>query len=689
MKKILSRKRGHLIFGGIVTAALLILTGMAQAAAGGGWILPLCLILSLAAGSYLLLDVRFGTVLNLITAAILPFCSMWLLQWYTCDPWRMYPKMILLNCIFFYLFYLGLAFLLGSFRWGYTAASLFSMILGIANYFVIEFRSSPIVPWDLLSVGTAASVADNYTYTVSWRLLLVTIGFVFVILTAFKSTMKPRKLRLRLPAFAVCLALLFTAGCAIQDDGIKDLFGMDQTLFTPTVRYRNNGFVAAFVGNLHLINVEEPSGYSAERAEQIASTATAGVLGRETSTTAASDEENGGESAHTRETGEAVSQASSQMPNIIVIMDEAFSDLAYVGEFGTDEDYMPFFHSMMEEYPSGRLMVSVKGGNTANTEYEFLSGDTMAFLPSGSVVYQQYIKDEVPTLASYLRDLGYSTTAIHPYLASGWDRDTVYPLLGFDEFLDIDSFENARYVRNYVSDESAFDKIIQVFEEKEQGESAFIFEVTMQNHSGYSKDYPGFDTLISLTDYAESSKNTQIRAVEKYLTLIKESDMAFEKLISYFETVDEPTVIVMFGDHQPSDYITNVIARLTGYDQESSLEEYQKSFEVPYVIWNNMGLEKEEDMELTSVNYLGAYLLEVLDLPLTQYHEFLLQLKEELPVVCAGTYIDKEGTYHSYSEEDSAYGDLLNDYNILQYNHLTDWKHRVEEIFSQPASGTE
>ena len=689
MKTIWSGKLGRLIRGGAVSVVLLILTVMAQMADGGasGWMLPLALVLSLAAGAYLLLNVRFGTALNLITAAVLPFCSMWLLQWYTCDPWRMYPKMILLNCIFFYLFYVGLSFLLGSFRWGYSIASVFSMVLGIANYFVIEFRSSPIVPWDLLSVGTAASVADNYTYTITWRLLFVSIGFVFVILTGAKSTMKPGKLRLRVPAFAVCLALLLGAGYAIQDDSVKDLFGMDQTLFTPTVRYRNNGFVAAFVGNLHLINVEEPAGYSVERAEEIAASATASVSGKETSTTAASDEDTAGKETESQEKNTAVStQENSQMPNIIVIMDEAFSDLAYIGEFGTNEDYMPFFHSMMEEYPSGRLMVSVKGGNTANTEYEFLSGDTMAFLPSGSVVYQQYIKDEVPTLASYLKKLGYSTTAIHPYLGSGWDRDTVYPLLGFEEFLDIDSLENPRYIRNYISDESAFDKIVEVFENKEEGESAFIFEVTMQNHSGYSKDYPGFEATISLTDYAEASKNTQIRAVEKYLTLIKESDTAFEKLISYFETVDEPTVIVMFGDHQPSDYITNVIARLTGYNLEGSLEEYQQSFEVPYVIWNNIGLEKDESMALTSVNYLGAYLLNALDLPLTQYQEFLLQMREELPVVCAGTYVDKDGIYHSYSEEDSAYEDLLNNYNILQYNHLTDWKHRATEIFSQPIS---
>ena len=118
-----------------------------------------------------------------------------------------------------------------------------------------------------------------------------------------------------------------------------------------------------------------------------------------------------------------------EAPNIIVIMNEAFSDLSVLGDFKTNIDYMPNMRQMMKEYGGGNLMVSVKGGNTANTEYEFLAGDTMAFLPEGSVVYQQFIHDNVPALPSYLAGLGYDTIAIHPYNASGWERDKVYNLL--------------------------------------------------------------------------------------------------------------------------------------------------------------------------------------------------------------------------------------------------------------------
>ena len=91
----------------------------------------------------------------------------------------------------------------------------------------------------------------------------------------------------------------------------------------------------------------------------------------------------------------------------------------------------------------GKLYVSVKGGNTANTEFEFLTGNSMGFLPAGSVPYQQYIKQEQPSLASHLGALGYVTSALHPYRAKRAGRDKVYPLLGFDNTYFQNDFENA------------------------------------------------------------------------------------------------------------------------------------------------------------------------------------------------------------------------------------------------------
>lgn len=728
-------KRVRLIKALILSAVMASLSVMAHLApqAGEDWYFPLALGLSALCGLYSYVRLPDNKILSRVyttlTALGIPAVAFILVESYNKGFWHVGAqlsyltaeppyKMIYLNLIFYYLFFLVLTFLFGKFSTGYNIAASLCMAFAIVNFYVVKFRGSPLVPWDLLSIRTAGNVAGNYDYVIYWHMLFSSFGFAFILLTSGKM-----KGKLRLPAVrfaglaAAVLALVMMTG-SIQRDDVKQFWGMDTTLFTPNVRYTKNGLVVAYLANLHLINIEKPQGYSKEAVKEIqkkietdqteyeqtsaqaqtesAQAQTESVQAQsesaqsqpETDTMAQETKKDNSSSASITSSGFDLQKA----PNIIVIMDEAFSDLSVLGDFKTNEDYMPFFRSMMDKYTGGHLMVSVKGGNTANTEYEFLSGDTMAFLPEGSVVYQQYISNPIPTLASYLGSLGYQTTGMHPYLGSGWDRERVYPLLGFDSFLDINSFTGAKTIRKFVSDESAFDKIISEFENKEEGSRQFLFEVTMQNHSGYTANPAtdnGFTNEITLSD--APYQDTDTIAAERYLTLIKKSDEAFEHLIDYFDqNVTEPTIIVAFGDHEPNDYVTQVIDNLVNYDPTTSIEEFQKSYQVPFFIWNNFGLKKDDSADLMSVNYLNAYVLKQAGLPLTDYQEYLLNLRKTLPVICAGTYIDADGTYHDWNKrsDDKTYGSLLDEYNILTYNHLTDVKNRVDSLFEDPSDGS-
>ena len=185
--------------------------------------------------------------------------------------------------------------------------------------------------------------------------------------------------------------------------------------------------------------------------------------------------------------------------------------------------------------------MSIKGGNTANSEFEFLTGDTMAFLPSGSVPYQQYIKSEQPSLASYLKNAGYQTIAMHPFRSDGWCRDQVYPRMGFDQMFFMSDFDGADTLRNFVTDQAAFEKIIDCYEKKEKEEKIFVFEVTMQNHGGYNKKSDDFSSEVDLTDLPD--KTRKVKAAQNYLTLIGKSDQAFQMLTEYFAEQEEPTII--------------------------------------------------------------------------------------------------------------------------------------------------
>ena len=666
----------------VATAAILILTAFTAYGSGKDTLgITLGVLLGIAAGAFVLLNIRFGKILSAMLYLLLPLAVVCALENYTHVITDLAPLILVLNLLFFYVLYGLLTALTGSVRMGFRLATLVPMLFGLTNYFVVSFRGSPIVPWDLLSFGTAASVADNYEFVLSWKAFYSVLAFIWMILLSSKSTVKLGRKKLRVISIAAYAALMFLYVGEIQNSAVQSFFGMDTTLFTLNVLYRNNGIAAAFLGNLRFLNIEQPSGYSVDKVEALMKQVEADEQGEEDAKnepeTDAQGETVQATQAETNATAETEAPASSgQYPNIVVIMNEAFSDLSVWGDFATSEEVMPFFKSLQQEAVGGEIYVSVKGGNTANTEFEFLTGDTMGFLPKGSIPYQQYINDETPSLASYLKTLGYSTTAIHPYNRTGWDRDTVYEKFGFDEFLDKDSFSSPYRLRGYISDKSAFDKIREQFSIKGDDERKFIFEVTMQNHGGYSRETPDFNIYLTLPEV--TGKTTSVVATEKYLTLINQTDRALEELIDYFKEQDEPVIVVMFGDHQPSDYITNVIQRICGATTSDSLADLEQGYRVPFVMWSNYGLEHKY-YDGISVNYLSSILMENAGIPLTGYQTFLKKLMETLPVINANVYQDADGNFYNY--EDDAYSGELKDYQMLQYNHLVDKKHRDDTFF--------
>lgn len=589
--------------------------------------------------------IRSGRI-NIILAVLIPIVSLCLVEGFTHVVWDLTLPIFFLNLVGYYLIYLFGIFVFGSVAGGTTFATLFFMCCGFANYCVVSFRSSPIVPWDLYSIRTAASVAGNYHLEMDKRLVIVLIGFLLLLLTGRKLNISVKSWKIRLAASVLLLCSLFGYVKCMGNDTVIKTAGLDTTLFTPNVLYRNNGLMGGFTSTIRYMKVEKPEGYSEE------------------------------EVARLTEGYQTDKEEKENQPNIIVIMNEAFSDLSVFGDFHTSEDYMPFIRSLDQNVLKGNVYVSVKGGNTANSEFEFLTGDSMAFLPSGSVPYQQYIKSEISALPARLRDLGYQTVAIHPYNASGWCRNTVYPMMGFDRMIFKEGFTDAKRIRNYVSDESAFQKIIDLYEEKHAEDRLFVFEVTMQNHGGYSKDTDDFTESVYLTD--EDSKGTQVRAAEKYLTLIQESDRAFQNLTEYFADQNEPTIILMFGDHQPSDYITNVILRELGLSREESQDVYFDNYAVPYVMWANYDMEMDDQAEETSLNYLGGILMEKAGIGLTGYQKFLKDLQMEYPVITANMVMDADGNKAPETEVES---EKIDQYQKIVYNHLCDKKGKAVDFF--------
>lgn len=606
---------------------------------------------------------KYEIIFNVIFFSIFPITAFYLMEFYEHNPFEEVRFMAgFFNIILFELIAWILYFVTGRAKWALRAVFIVAMVFGLINHYVMLFRSTPFVPWDIFSIGTATSVASNYDFAPTAGVVVVTVIFIaLIMLMHFVDFRIKWKFRFRLIPTVLGLLVMCLFVNALQDEDFQTDNYLYPFLFTPAYMTKVNGMAVTFAMDLKFVAVDKPDGYSRQKAKALLDSY-----------------------AGTDDNSDAANNTSitdkSDYPNIIVVMDEAFSDLSVLGDFDTNTDYMPFVHSLEkgnENTITGYLNTSVCGGNTADTEFEFLTGNTMAFLPVGSIPYQQYIKSTTPSLASYLKSIGYATYAQHPYYDSGWNRDTVYPLLGFDNLSFMQDYSNQRFVRKYISDETSFDRIIETYENKQDGQPAFIFNVTMQNHGGYTDTYYGFDNTVT----ADKLNNS---ALDQYLSLIKMTDEDLKNLIEYFSNVDEKTIVVFFGDHQPNDTVASSVLAANGLDYNNlSNEELKLRYQVPYVIWANYDIDEAAGKD-TSVNYLAANVLKAAGVPTNDYQSFLLKLQEEYPIISAvrtdkttDKTLDKASNKSDKatgSKKKQADSDMLNDYKLLQYYRLFDWE---------------
>ena len=501
--------------------------------------------------------------------------------------------------------------------------TLFWLILAIINGVLLLNRVTPFTGPDLHLITDAMKIANKYLPVAGVVAVCILFGILVILLLILliKGPKYQKKIKYRYNIPLILLAVALFAGStqlALEKRVLSNYFG------NIAFAYEDYGYPYCLGVTIFNTGISCPRDYSEEEIERIEKTE---------DNLPATNEKN--------------------QPNILFLQLESFFDPTLVNYLKISEDPIPTFRKLMKEYSSGYYKVPAVGAGTANTEFEFLTGDTMAFLPAGSIPYQQYITKNTPSMASYLKSLGYETYAMHPYYASGWNRDKIYPLLGFDSFYSSTDFYGSTYERGYIDDSSCVDKIIETYEKKDAGTPAFIFNVTMQNHSPYTDGYQNLQGNVTVD-------GTVSAQLSEYLTLVKLSDTALEKLIDYFETQDEPTVIVFFGDHQPTDAVVEPIWNLEGKSSSDlTEEENQLRYKVPYVIWANYDIDEAVNQE-SSANYLGAQMMEAAGIPLSDYQNYLLEQKKEMPLI---------STQHTEAEGSDAW---LN-YQTLQYYLLFDW----------------
>lgn len=526
-------------------------------------------------------------------------------------------------------------------------------IFSIVNYFLIIFRDSPLVAADFASIGTAMDVAANYTLVFKKSFLWVlTIGSVYIAFSTSLIAYKSLQLKRRLSLLVICM-LLVGAGYWMFWSKNAPANMIRISGFDSKRSYKKRGSTLAFLLTIKASRIEKPENYSLDEVKKIASN-------------------------YRSDKAIDAKKTNRSTPNIIAIMNEAYSDLSYIGKLKTSAPFMPYFDSLKENTIKGRLHTSIFGGSTANTEYEFLTGNSLAFMPLHIVAYNSKVHEGHPSIARQLTANGYGgNISFHPGTAESYNRNVVYPYLGFKKHLSLEDYKNPDRVRAYVSDKFDFQQIIKEYEKYRQSgkENPFwLFNVTIQNHSDFKYSSGVVEKRVKILDDAVVEEQA-----EQYLNLIRITDDALKMLVEYFSNVNEPTVIVMFGDHQPrvGDEFYNALESRNTYN--SSLEKTEGRFQVPFMIWSNYDIKEQQDVQI-SANYLGSYILDKLKLPMTGYDKFLMDTYKKVPVITSVCNIDNKGVMHANGSK-YRYSDQINKYQCLQYNNVVDYENRLNDFF--------
>ncbi len=598
---------------------------------------------------------------NIIAAIIFIAASFWeflYLELFFNKAITDFPTDIIIkNVVLIMLVNLMLVSILHSMRAAFLISSVFMLAAGIVNFFIISFRGYGIVYMDFYAIKTAATVAGRYSYSITPGFVAACFTGAAGILTSFYMPHMQKgsyfKKETLIASFSgILVSVLFIAWINFDATFFK---GVSSITWDHNIGISDYGYLLYFTANAGRAEVSRPEGYSVERADKILSAY-------------AKDEKE-----------EAVENGSNikngVKPNIIMIMNESFSDLRVLGSFNTDTDVMGFYDSLNENTIKGYVQSSVYGGYTSNSEFEFLTGCSKVFLPGNP--YLQYMDGYLPSIISNIKSQeGYDeAVAIHPYNPSGYNRNRVYPLLGFDRFLSADDFEEPVFVRDYISDWSDYHKIEELYEQKKEGSLLCVFNVTMQNHNPYSNTSYKFKDNVHITSFASTLQ------AEQYLSLMKMSDKALEQLITYFKNVSEPVIILLFGDHQP--HLPDLFYKdVMGKEPlQFTREDTMLKHKVPFLIWANYDI-PGIFIENASINYLSSIFLDAAGLEMSNFNRYLLGLYKKLPAISAAGSYDSEGKLHENTEKDNLYAKLMEEYEIVQYNYLFDNENRLDKHFT-------
>ena len=591
----------------------------------------------------------FQVCLQLLLAGGFTLLQTWQLQYSAVDGIRQVFQLalpiLLLNWGVLLALNLAAKLLLQRWSWAMYLTAVLTTAWSIINFFVMKFHGSPLFFSEFRNLGAALDVADGYRFVwerrLTWLLLLgiaeAGCGLLVHFLQQRDRWFRLRRFLRNLGALiCVCGVLWFLLFVRFEPKPRKT---MGWTWRTSVDTY---GYTCAIVEDVDrsLNAIVKPDGY---------------------------------DPVHLDALEPAAYTEPEVLPDLILIVNESFCDLHETLDFTTDVDCMEGFYGHSGAV-YGKAIITSVGGATNNTEYELLTSNSMHLLTMAAPFNYVNFSREHKNIVSYLKPLGYTSLGMHCADGSNYSRNRAYPELGFDRVLfGKKNFTYNTNGRRRWLDSDNYRDLIRYYNEMDEG-PRLVYQLTYQNHGGYELNSSKLDTVHVQEDFGDYTDD-----LNEYLSSMRLSSQAFDELVSYYETVDRPVIILMLGDHAPTLINHIPIARETN---EADTEIRKRT--VPYVIWANYPVSFPPDMDTVTLTDLVPLLLEAAGLPLSRYHEQLLALHEVMPArTLNGYYRDADGAFGRLDESCPWYA-LLQTYYEMEYNALRGGSAYRKELFELP-----
>lgn len=608
-------------------------------------------------------------VLTLIFAVLLAGGITLLALW--CQPnalrsvlviFKAQPLLIVLNALPVGLMLLALTCLLRNVFFAASLTNLFVCGLSIANRMKIEVRDEPVFPRDFALLKEVGQIVGDYDLRFpAGAIAIVAAGTLILAALGIFVRCKPFPLaKLRgwlgsLLGAAGSVAVL--AGLIVTVYASNDLynsFRVSNAYYVPSV-FNELGFPYCFCHQFTTYPVDKPDGYSRAEVEGWENEAVAPV-------------------GHGKDV------------NVIMVMNEAFSDISDASIFSWEEDPLPTLHALRSDPHAitGRVVAPSFAGGTANTEFDVMTGMQTNALSKTTTSSMRVVNRNLDSLFRVFGADDYHTSYIHCGDDWFYNRENVLRWFGAEETTFIDQMAAPEMKGRWVTDDYMAGLIEAEFESAmAEGRQLFNYTTTIQNHMSYTADKYGADYVYPPIDASVPLSDAVISMLEVYVEGARDADAMLGRLVDYFTNRNEPVVLVFFGDHLPYLGDNQLAYTEMGMTQEADWAALT-SYETPFVIWANDSAAAELDWEAAvadlalsehlSAAFLGASVLELTGrTEENAWFRFLCQLRREVPVVQKNSYVLGDGTITE------TIGKTLSD-EILQWRQWSYYKLQQKDL---------